>query len=149
VVKKDGALHDVLPVHLLATVLDELAKKSKIDKKTVEDVVCGCVTPINSQGGNIGRLALLQAGYPINVPGVQINRMCGSGQQAIHFISQAIGSGDIDLGIACGIEMMSVVPMGSDFPPQEFMRKEFRENFPFQLIHQGLSAEKKLQKNII
>jgi len=104
------------------------------------------VTPINSQGGNIGRLALLQAGYPINVPGVQINRMCGSGQQAIHFISQAIGSGDIDLGIACGIEMMSVVPMGSDFPPQEFMRKEFRENFPFQLIHQGLSAEKIAEK---
>lgn len=73
--KKGGALNSVHPVNLLALVLDEVAKRAKIDKKLVEDVICGVVTPIREQGSNIPRLALLKAGYPINVPGVQLNRM--------------------------------------------------------------------------
>ncbi|ETO25103.1 hypothetical protein RFI_12042 [Reticulomyxa filosa] len=139
--KDDGILRHVLPVQLLGTSLSEVAKRAKLDAKFIEDVVCGCVSPINQQGGNIGRLALLQAGFPVSVPGVQINRMCGSGQQAVHFVAQAIASGDIDIGIGCGVEMMSVVKMGSDTGSLLF-RKEFLDNFPYKLIHQGASAEK-------
>merc|ERR1712087_63353 len=94
-------------VDLLANQLTEVAKRANVDPTYVEDVVCGCVTPINQQGGNIARLGLLKAGYPVHVPGVQLNRMCGSAQQAIHFVAQEIASGDMEIGVACGIEMMS------------------------------------------
>jgi len=139
--KDDGVLHQVLPVQLLATTLADVTKRAKLDAKYIEDVVCGCVSPINQQGGNVGRLALLQAGFPVTVPGVQLNRMCGSGQQAVHFAAQAIASGDMDIAIGCGVEMMSVVKMGSDTGSMLF-RKEFLDNFPYKLIHQGASAEK-------
>jgi acetyl-CoA acyltransferase len=109
--KKGGSLNNVHPVNLLATVLDELVKRAQIDKSLIEDVICGCVTPLREQGANIPRIALLKAGFPVHVPGVQLNRMCGSGQQAVHFASQAVASGDMDLVIGCGIEMMSVVQM--------------------------------------
>lgn len=107
--KEHGALHSLHPVSLLSIVLETLAARNSLDKSQVGDVICGCVTPIAQQGANIPRLALLKAGYPISVPGVQLNRMCGSGQQAVHFASQAIACGDLDLAVACGIEMMSVV----------------------------------------
>ena len=73
-------------------------------------MVAGCVLPFGEQGGNIARLALLKAGFPVSVPGVQIDRQCGSAQQAVHFVSQAIASGDMNIGIASGIEMMSANP---------------------------------------
>jgi len=138
----NGKLHNFHPVDLLALLLDELTKRTGINKKDVEDVICGCVTPVAEQGGNIGRLAVLKAGFPDSVPGIQLDRMCGSGQQAIHFASQAIASGDMDIVIACGVEMMSRVPMGSSMIGGDPDRNdEFRKNFPYKLISQGLSAE--------
>jgi acetyl-CoA acyltransferase len=103
----------------------------------VEDIVAGCVTATGEQGTNIGRLAGLKAGYPIETPGLQLNRFCGSGQQAIHFASQAIAAGDMEIAIGCGVESMSRVPMGADAA----LTEEFRESFPCQLLHQGISAE--------
>ena len=132
--KKGGALSTCRPVDLLAHVLTDVTKRANLDPKYVEDVVCGCVTPINQQGGCIGRLGALKAGFPVTTPGVQVNRLCGSGQQAIHFISQAISSGDIEIGIGCGVEMMSVEKMGSDIPVPAFMT--LLKDFPYRLVPQ-------------
>jgi acetyl-CoA acyltransferase len=136
--KRNGVFRDVHPVHLAAVVLDEVVKRAGIAKELVEDIVMGCVTPIAEQGYNIGRLAALEAGFPIEVPAVQINRMCGSGQQAIHFAAQEIKSGDMDITIAAGVESMTKVPILSDgnertIPPSLHEKYEF--------VHQGISAE--------
>lgn len=133
----NGALVGAKPVELLAETLQEVVKRSKVPADQVEDVICGCVSPLREQGGNIPRFAALLAGFPVTVPGVQLNRMCGSGQQAVHFASQAIRAGDMDAVIACGIEMMSVVPMGSDW----LLDEEFVKKMPYKILNQGVSAE--------
>ena len=132
--KSTGALAAFQPVELAALVLQEVVRRAGIDPVRVEDVLWGVVTPIGDQGGNLARLAALKAGLPISVPGVQINRMCGSGQQAIHFGAQAILAGDADIVIAGGTEMMSHQPLGADYPA------EWPE-VGHQLVHQGESAE--------
>jgi acetyl-CoA acetyltransferase family protein len=141
--RSSGALHSVHPVDLLATTLDAVTKQSGVAKEHVEDVIAGCVTPIGAQGANIARLATLKAGFPVTTPGTQVNRMCGSGLQCVHFASQAISSGDMDMVIGGGVEMMGTVRMGSDAPPGLFDKKEskFVKEFPYRLIHQGVSAE--------
>lgn len=136
--KRNGVFRDVHPVHLAAVVLDEVVNRAGIAKHLVEDIVIGCVTPIGEQGYNIGRLAALEAGFPIEVPAVQINRMCGSGQQALHFAAQEIRSGDMEITIAAGVESMTKVPILSDgnertIPPSLHEKYEF--------VHQGISAE--------
>ena len=131
--KKGGSLSSCRPVDLLSHVLTEVTKRGNVDPKLVEDVVCGCVTPINQQGGDIGRLAALKS-FGTSVPGVQINRLCGSGQQAVHFVSQAISCGDMEIGIGCGIEMMSVEKMGSDIPPASFLT--LLKDYPYRLVPQ-------------
>jgi len=140
--KADGALHSVHPVDLLAATLDALVERAGVRKSLIEDVITGCVSPVAEQGTNIARLAALKAGFPISVPGVQLNRFCGSGQQAIHFAAQAIASGDMDLVIASGVESMSRVPIGSDGN----ITPEFRASFPYDLVHQGISAEMLVEK---
>ncbi len=130
-----GALAPLAPVDLAAHVLKAVCKRSDIVTDAIEDVIMGCVTPIGDQGANLPRLAALQAGFPYTVPAIQINRMCGSGQQAIHFASQAVLAGDMDLVIAGGIEMMSHQPLGTDYP------QDWPEDFPYKLVHQGVSAE--------
>ncbi len=142
--RADGALHGVHPVALLAQVLEEVVSRAGVEKSEVEDVIAGCVSPMKEQGANIARLALLKAGFPIDVPGVQINRMCGSSQQAVHFASQAIASGDMDMAIAGGVEMMSRVPMGSDWGVLD--EDEFKELFPFALASMGECAERIAEK---
>ncbi|MBI4558305.1 MAG: thiolase family protein [Candidatus Hydrogenedentes bacterium] len=137
--REDGALHNVHPVDLLAMTLNEVVSRAGIRKDQIEDIVAGCVSPTNEQGANIPRLALLKAGFPVEVPGVQINRMCGSSQQAVHFGSQAIAAGDMDLVIAGGIEMMGRVPMGSDWG---VLTPEFLSSFPYPLEAMGICAEK-------
>ncbi|MBI5092085.1 MAG: thiolase family protein [Candidatus Hydrogenedentes bacterium] len=137
--REDGALHGVYPVDLLAAVLAEVTKRAGVDKAQVEDVVGGCVSPTSEQGANLPRLALLKAGFPVEVPGVQVNRMCGSSQQAAHFVSQAIISGDMDLAIAAGVEMMGRVPMGSDWG---ILTDDFLKTFPYPLTSMGVCAEK-------
>jgi acetyl-CoA acyltransferase len=136
--KRNGVFRDVHPVHLAATVLDEVIKRAGIAKGLVEDIVMGCVTPIAEQGYNIGRLAALEAGFPIEVPAVQINRMCGSGQQALHFAAQEIKSGDMDITIAAGVESMTKVPILSD-GNERTIPSSLHEKYEF--VHQGISAE--------
>ncbi|MCX8001876.1 MAG: thiolase family protein [Anoxybacillus mongoliensis] len=136
--KRNGVFRDKHPVHLAAVALDEVVRRAGIAKQLVEDIVMGCVTPIGEQGYNIGRLAALEAGFPVEVPAVQINRMCGSGQQAIHFAAQEIKSGDMNITIAAGVESMTKVPILSDgnertIPPSLHEKYEF--------VHQGVSAE--------
>jgi acetyl-CoA acyltransferase len=130
-----GALTPITPVKLAAHVLSSVVERGGVDKEAIEDVIFGCVTPIRDQGANISRLAVLQAGFPYAVPALQLNRMCGSGQQAVHFAAQAILAGDMDLVIAGGIEMMSHQPLGADYP------ESWPEDFPYKLVHQGISAE--------
>ena len=135
--RAEGALHGIHPVHLLAQTLDACVRRAGVEKALVEDIITGCVTPIGEQGACIGRVAALQAGFPIETPGTQINRFCGSGQQAVHFAAQAIASGDMEIVIASGVEVMSRVPIGSDATFSD----EFKKTFPHPIVHQGWSAE--------
>jgi acetyl-CoA acyltransferase len=135
--KDDGAHHGTHPVDLLAQTLNALMQRTGVAKGEVEDIIAGCVTVHGEQGTCIGRLAGLKARFPDEVPALQLNRFCGSGQQAIHFAAQAIAAGDVEMTIGCGVESMSRVPMGSDGA----LTEEFRADFPCQLLHQGISAE--------
>jgi len=135
-----GALYPIAPIDLATHVLREAIRRTGVPAAEVEDVILGCVTPIGDQGANIARLAALKAGFPAHVPGVQLNRMCGSGQQAVHFAAQAILAGDMDLILAGGIEMMSHQPIGADWP------EVWPKDFPYRLIHQGISAELMAEK---
>jgi acetyl-CoA acyltransferase len=135
-----GALTTLSPVELSALVLEESVKRAQIESGQIEDVVWGCVTPIGDQGANLARLAVLRAGLPYTVPAVTLSRMCGSGQQAVHFAAQAILAGDMDIVVAGGTEMMSHQPLGADYP------KEWPSGIPYQLVHQGISAEMMAEK---
>ncbi len=134
--KRNGMLSSVHPVELLARVLGALVDRCGVPRGQVEDIIVGCVTQTGQQGANIARLSALLAGFPVQVPAVSINRMCGSSQQAIHFASQAIEAGDMDLVIAAGVESMSRVPLGSDYG-------EFHPALidKYGLVHQGISGE--------
>ncbi|WP_128894826.1 thiolase family protein [Longirhabdus pacifica] len=136
--KKNGVFRKVHPIDLAAAVLKEVVHRAGMEAAAVEDVVMGCVSPLKEQGMNIARLSLLRAGYPVTVPGVQINRMCGSGQQAIHFASQEIASGDMDVTIGGGVEHMTCVPIGSDGDTST-ITPELHAQYTF--VHQGVSAE--------
>ncbi|MFS0674103.1 thiolase family protein [Ornithinibacillus sp. 179-J 7C1 HS] len=134
--KKNGALSDVHPVDLVVPVLRGLVERNNLDPTLVEDVVCGCVTMTEEQGGNIGRMAVLAAGFPVEVPAYSLNRMCGSSQQAIHNAAQTILAGDSEIVIACGVENMSRVQMGSDLGvfSEQLMDR-------YNIVPQGFSAE--------
>lgn len=111
--RRGGALADWHPVNLLAETLNALVARSGIDPASIDDVISGCVIQIGEQAVNIGRNAVLAAGFPETVPATTIDRQCGSSQQAIHFAAQAIRSGDYDVAIAAGVESMTRVPMTS------------------------------------
>lgn len=138
--KSGGALSSLAPVDLSARVMQAAVAQAGVEPGQVEDVIWGCVTAIGDQGANLARLAALQAGFPPHVPGVTLNRMCGSSQQAVHFAAQAILSGDMDLVLAGGIEMMSHQPLGTDYP------EGWPVDFPYPLVHQGISAELMAEK---
>ncbi|MFI0351667.1 acetyl-CoA C-acetyltransferase [Actinomadura sp. 9N407] len=110
---KKGALKDVHPADLGAHVLKELVNRTGVDPSAVEDVIMGCVMQVGPQSLDIARTAWLSAGLPDNVPGVTIDRQCGSSQQAVHFAAQGVLSGTQDLVVAAGVEQMAMVPMGS------------------------------------
>ena len=112
--KKKGALANTRADDLLALVLQAVATRANVDPKEIEDVIAGCVTQIGEQGFNIARTASLMAGFPIEVTGTTVNRQCGSSQQAVHFAAQAVLSGMMDAVVACGVESMTRIPMGSD-----------------------------------
>ncbi|PEA53214.1 acetyl-CoA C-acyltransferase [Bacillus pseudomycoides] len=136
--KRNGAFRELHPVQLAAVALNEVIKRANIEKGKVEDIVMGCVTPIAEQGFNIGRLAALEADFPITVPAVTINRLCGSGQQAIHFAAQEIKSGDMDITIAAGVEHMTKVPILSDGNANTIPNSLHEK---YEIVHQGVSAE--------
>ncbi len=113
--KAAGSLHEVKPIDLVVGLLDEVkARNPRLDPSYVDDVVLGVVTPIGDQGGDIAKAAALAAGYPETVAGVQLNRFCASGLEAVNQAAQRVRSGFEDLILAGGVESMSRVPMGSD-----------------------------------
>jgi acetyl-CoA C-acetyltransferase len=113
--KKTGSLYEVKPVSLVVGLLHELRRRrSEIDPNRIDDVVLGCVTPIGDQGSDIAKTAVLAAGYPDTVGGVQLNRFCASGLEAVNQAAQRVASGWEDLIYAGGVESMSRVPMFSD-----------------------------------
>src|SRR5699024_7524603 len=134
--KRKGAFSDTHPVDILTPVLKALVERNDISPERVEDVVTGCVSITDEQGGNIGRLAVLAAGFPVEVPGFSLNRMCGSSQQSLHSASQAILAGDMDVAIACSVENMTRVPMGSDMGG--FSNDDITKH---NIVPQGLSTE--------
>jgi acetyl-CoA acetyltransferase family protein len=140
--RKNGALSSMHPVELGAVPLRALMRRTGLDPALIEDVVYGCVTPVGPQGGNVGRLCALEAGFPVTVTGVQVNRMCGSAQQAIHFAAMGVASGFQDLVVAGGVESMSRVPMASDLFLNGEMTTWAREtSWRYSIVPQGTSAE--------
>ncbi|MCO5099726.1 MAG: acetyl-CoA C-acetyltransferase [Burkholderiaceae bacterium] len=136
--KSTGSLHEVKPIRLLTTLMDELQRRHELDTSQVEDVVVGCVTPIGDQGAVIPKTAALAAGWDVKVAGVQINRFCASGLEAVNLAAQKVRSGWEDLVVAGGVESMSRVPMGSDggawaLDPETSLATQF--------IPQGIGAD--------
>ncbi|AXF56867.1 thiolase family protein [Salicibibacter kimchii] len=134
--RKKGSLSEMHPVDMLVPVLRELVDRNNIEAGDVEDVATGCVTMIKEQGGNIGRQAVLAAGFPVEVPAYSLNRMCGSSQQSLNSASQQIIAGDADIAIASGVENMTGIKMGTDMGK---FSKDLTKRF--NIIPQGLSAE--------
>ncbi len=112
--KRDGALHEITALQLATQVLEALRDRNNLDTSKVDDVVLGCVAPINEQGADIARIAVLNADYDESVAGVQINRFCASGLEAVNMAAASVMAGQHDLTIGGGVESMSRVPMGSD-----------------------------------
>ena len=140
--KKNGALKDWHPVDLLAEVLAETVDRSGIDAAAVDDVICGCVSQVGEQSLNVGRNGWLAAGLPEEVPATTVDRQCGSSQQAAHFAAQGVISGAYDVAIACGVESMTRVPMGSSaqtggWPFSDRMMARYEGG----LVPQGISSE--------
>jgi acetyl-CoA acetyltransferase family protein len=144
--KRGGALREQRPDSLLAHAIDGLLSRVGIEPRKIEDVIDGTVTLAGEQGANPARLAVLLSRLPVQVPGVSLNRMCGSSQQAVHFAAQSVAAGDTRYVIGCGVESMTRAPMFLDISlgqqnqgferlnPELFKRHE--------LIHQGESAER-------
>ena len=139
--REGGALSAVHPVDLLAHTLKGLVARTGIDPGAVDDVIAGCVIQVGEQAANIGRQAWLAAGFPETVPAVTIDRKCGSAQQAMDFAAQGVMAGAYDLVIACGVEMMSRVPMGSNRRGKDHLGPMLRRRYADGLVHQGISAE--------
>ena len=113
--KKDGSLHEIKPVSLVVGLIDEIRKRNpSLDPARIDDVVLGCVTPVGDQGADVAKTAALAAGLPETVAGVQVNRFCASGLEAVNLAAQKVRSGFEELVLAGGVESMSRVPMGSD-----------------------------------
>jgi len=141
--RRDGMLKDWHPVDLLAHTLRGLVARNRLQPELIDDVIAGCVMQAGEQAANVGRNAVLAAGFPESVPGTTVDRQCGSSQQAIHFAAQGVIAGSYDVAIACGVESMSRVPMGSSAangPGKPFgpamMRRYNNAHF-----NQGISAE--------
>ncbi len=138
--KRNGGLAGVHPADLSAHVLRALAERSGIDPASVDDVVWGCVSQVGEQTFDIARTAVLSAGWPESVPGTTVDRQCGSSQQAVHFAAAGVVSGQYDVAVAGGVEVMSRTPMGSTFtasPLGELYQQRYGSDFP----NQGEGAE--------
>ncbi|AXV08931.1 3-ketoacyl-CoA thiolase [Euzebya pacifica] len=141
--KPGGALSGWHPVDLLAEVLSGLVERTGIDPGIVDDVITGCVSQSGEQSFNVGRNAVLGAGFPEHVPATSIDRQCGSSQQALHFAAQGVQSGAYDVAIACGVEVMSRVPMFSSAQGKDSFGTKVADRYAERggLVNQGISAE--------
>lgn len=138
--KVGGGLSGVHPVDLFATTLRALVERTGVDSAQIEDVITGCVGQAGDQALNIGRTALMTAGFPETVPATTIDRQCGSSQQAVHFAAQGVMAGAYDIVIAGGVESMSRVPLG--FPGRDGdPTGPLARRYPEGLVGQGISAE--------
>ena len=138
--KPGGALSGVHPVDLAAGVLRATLERNGLESTQIDDVIMGCVSQIDDQSMNIGRMAMLAAGFDETVPAVTIDRQCGSSQQAAHFAAQGVMAGAYDIVIAAGVESMSRVPLGSSRAGGSTARG-IRARYPDGLVNQGVSAE--------
>jgi acetyl-CoA acetyltransferase family protein len=134
--RRKGGLATVHPIDLCVAPMVAMMERTGIDPKHVEDVVIGCVTETDEQGSCVARSAILAAGWPVDVPGVTLNRFCGSGQTAVNLAAHAVAAGAHDLVYAGGVESMTRVPMGADMGalPASLVMK-------YDLVPQGLAAE--------
>ncbi|NLV54274.1 MAG: thiolase family protein [Acidimicrobiales bacterium] len=147
--KRNGKLSGWHPADLLAEVLKALAERNNLDPAMVDDVITGCVMQVGNQSVNVGRNAVLAAGWPETVPATTIDRQCGSSQQSVHFGAQGVIAGAYDIVVAAGVEVMSTTPMGASvtpgsfpFGPQAVARYADVEHYGYKgLIPQGVSAE--------
>lgn len=141
--KRNGLLADWHPVDLAAETLTALAERNSLDPVLVDDVIMGCVSQVGEQTFNVGRNAALGAGWPESVPGVTLDRQCGSSQQAAHFAAQGVMAGEYDVVVAAGVESMSRVPMGISFSqgPGKPFGSKMSDRYDHQLVPQGISAE--------
>jgi len=144
--RRNGRLSTVRPDDLLADTLKALVERTKIDPAEVEDVVIGCVDQLGEQGFNIARNAALIAGFPLDVCGTTLDRMCGSGQQAANFAAMGVMSGQYDCVIAGGVENMSRVPMGSNGSGPGEGPLSPRLQALYNIVPQGISAEMLAEK---
>ena len=142
--KRNGAYANVHPIDLSAHVLRGLVDKTGIDPADIDDVIWGCVQQTGAQALNPGRLAALAAGFPESVTGTTIDRQCGSSQQSVAFAAAAVISGQCDVVVAGGVEVMSRVPMGATTPPDAPFGAPygpmFSQRYPEEL-NQGVGAE--------
>lgn len=136
--KKDGALHEVKPITLVTTLLKELQQRHQLDTAQVDDIILGCVTPIGDQGADIAKTAAIAAGWDNDVAGVQINRFCASGLEAVNLAAQKVHSGWEDLVVAGGVESMSRVAMGTDGGPWVY---DPETNMACHFVPQGIGAD--------
>ncbi len=137
--KSNGSLHHIHPQELLAQVLNALARRTGIDTHLVDDVVVGNGNPAGDHGACIGRMAVLAAGWPVEAPGITLNRFCGSGQQAVTYAAMGIQAGHQDLVVGAGVESMSRWPVDNAPPDFTSGNAALRELFP--LVPQGISAD--------
>ena len=137
-----GLLSGVHPVDLLAGTIAALVGRTGVPPEVIDDVIAGCVDQVGEQALNIARWATLAAGLPETVPAATIDRQCGSSQQAVHFAAQGIMAGIYDAVIACGVESMSRVPLGSNVPEGvDPLGRGMALRYPQGMVHQGISAE--------
>ena len=135
---KNGSLSQITPVDLLSKLMLALEKKYQLDTSLINDVIIGCVMPVNDQGANIGKIAAQYSGWDVDIPSMQINRCCGSGLEAVNLAAMKIRSGWEDLIVSGGIECMSRVPIGADGGPMAFETKvSSRTNY----VPQGIGAD--------
>jgi acetyl-CoA acyltransferase len=139
--KPGGALSGWHPVDLLAETLQALVDRAGLDPAQIDDVIAGCVSQAGQQAFNVGRNAVLAAGFPESVPATTIDRQCGSSQQAVHFAAQGVIAGAYDVAVACGVEVMSRVPMFSSTMGQDPFGSRILERYEGGLVNQGISAE--------
>src|SRR5579871_1652004 len=140
--RRDGSLKGWHPVDLLAHTLQAIVQRSKLDAALVDDVIAGCVGQAGEQAFNVARNAVLAAGFPESVPGTTVDRQCGSSQQAAHFAAQGVIAGSYDIAIACGVESMSRVPMGSNGAgPGKPFGPRVMKRYHDVAFNQGIGAE--------